>query len=70
MLVDGDEFDMDINLENINDDMFPEGTDLSVLAYHLHSGRVGRNMKAVGAFADGSANLCGKSYTLGHYDPR
>ena len=69
MLVDGDEFDMDINLENINDDMFPEGTDSSVLAYHLHSGRVGRNMKAVGAFADGSADLCGKSYTLGHYDP-
>jgi len=72
MLVDGDEFDMDINLENINGDMFPTGAqapDPSVLAFHLHSGQVGRNMKAVGAFADGSEDLCGPSYTLGHYDP-
>ena len=64
-----DEFAMDIKLENINDDMFPEGTNSSALAYHLHSGQVGRNMMAVGALADGSADLCGKTYTLGHYDP-
>ena len=43
---------MDIKLENINDDMFPEGTNSSALAYHLHSGQVGRNMMAVGALAD------------------
>jgi hypothetical protein len=69
LTVDGDEFDMDIKLKNIDDDMFPAEANKSVLAYHLHSGQVGSNMKAVGALADGSADLCGPSYTLGHYDP-
>ena len=70
MVIAEGKYDMEINLENIYSDMFPEGSDLSVgLSVHLHSGQVSGADGAVGVFADDTAGLCGKVCTKGHYDP-
>ena len=65
-----EKYDMNIDLKNIGNDMFPDGT-LKIwgLTVHLHSGRVGEAVGAIGSYADGNSDICDSAFTSGHYDP-
>ena len=63
-----EKYDMNIDLKNIGNDMFPDGT-LGQFSVHLHSGRVSEAVGAIGSYADGNSDICGSAFTSGHYDP-
>ena len=53
---------MDIDLKNLNDDMFVSHPSYGLKA-HLHSGQAGGADKAVGAYAEDTAGLCDGAFT-------